>query len=230
MNISPSTIDTHRNNISTKIGLDKMRTILILIVIFISTPSLAQDEQPIKILKESVHKTINILKDPRYHGIAQRKVLQQKLEEIARQVFDFTKFSMLTLGSSRNNFNAQQREEFTDVFSRFLAKYYIGRLQEKYSDEKVIFLSQDIFNDSRALIKSNVLWHGLKIPVDIWMLKRNGTWKAYDVVVSGVSAVWNYRAQFDELLMKKSPAKIIELVKSRMDQEGEKDRKNVPTR
>jgi len=61
------------------------------------------------------------------------------------------------------------------------------------------------------------------------MLKRNGTWKAYNVVVSGVSAVWNYRTQFEELLLKKSPAQIIELVKSRMEQEGEKDKKNAPT-
>lgn len=205
------------------------KTILILIVMFISTPSLAQDDQPIKILQESVDKTISILKDPRYHGTAQRDVLQQKLGEIAQQVFDFTKFSMLALGSNRSNFNSQQRKEFTDVFSRFLAKYYISRLQEKYSDEKVIFLSQDIFANSRALIKTKVLWHDLKIPVDIWMLKRNGTWKAYNVVVSGVSAVSNYRAQFKKLLLKKSPVQIIELVKSRMEQEGEKDKKNAPT-
>ena len=205
------------------------KTILILIVMFISTPSLAQDEQPIKILQESIDKTISILKDPRYHGTAHRNVLQQKLGEIARQIFDFTKFAILALGSNRNNFNSQQRKEFTDVFSRFLAKYYLSRLQEKYSDEKVIFLSQDIFADSRALIKTKVLWHDLKIPVDIWMLKRNGTWKAYDVVVSGVSAVWNYQAQFEELLLKKSPDQIIELVKSRMEQEEEKDRKNSLT-
>ena len=90
-------------------------------------------------------------------------------------------------------------------------------------------MSQNIFTDSKALIKTRVLWHGLKIPVDVWVLKRNGTWKAYDVVVSGVSAVWNYRAQFKEILLKKSPAQVIYLVKSRLEQEEQKDRKNVPT-
>ena len=183
---------------------------------FISSPSLAQDDQPIKVLQESVDKTIRILKDPRYHGTAQGDVLQQKLWEIAQQIFDFTKFSMLALGSGRNNFNSQQKKEFADVFSRFLAKYYLSRLQKKYNDEKVIFLSQDVFDDSRALVKIKVLWHDLKIPVDIRMLRRNGTWKVYDVVISGISAVRNYRAQFEALQLKKSPDQIIELVKSRI--------------
>ena len=43
-----------------KIAMQK--TIIIFIVMFIATPSLAQDEQPIKILQESVDKTIRILK------------------------------------------------------------------------------------------------------------------------------------------------------------------------
>ena len=196
---------------------------IIFIIMFISTPSLAKDEQPIKILQESVDKTIRILKDPQYRGNTQRNMLQEKLGEIAQEIFDFTKFSMLALGSNRNNFNSQQRKEFTDVFSRFLAKYYLSKLQEKYSDERVIFLSQDIYADSKALIKTKVLWHDLKIPVDVWMLKGNGTWKAYNVVVGGVSAVRNYRAQFAELLLHKSPVQIIELVKSRLEQEEEKD-------
>ena len=129
------------------------KTIIILIVIFISPPSLAQDKQPIKILQESVDKTIRILKDPQYRGTDQKNTLQKKLEEIAQEIFDFTKFSMLALGSNWNKFNSLQRKEFTDVFSRFLAKYYLSRLQKKYSDEKVIFLSQDIFTDSNRQLK-----------------------------------------------------------------------------
>ena len=196
------------------------RTIFILIVVLTVLPSLARAEQPINILQKSVDETIRLLKDPQYQVDDQRTMQEQKLDEIARRIFDFPEFSMRVLGSSWNDFSPQERDTFTDVFSRFLSKYYIGELQKKYTDEKVIFLNQELLADSKALVKVKVLYNDLEIPVDVWMLKRSGKWKAYDVSAYGVSAMQNYRVQLWALSLNNSPGQIIELIRSRMEEEG----------
>ena len=202
------------------------KTTLILLTLLIGLPSLTRAEQPLKILEKNVDATIRILQNPRYRSIAQKGVQQQKLWDVARQVFDFSEISMQTLGPHRKDFSAREKKEFTEVFSEFLAKYYLRRLQEKYRDEKVIFLGQEFSTDSRASVNVKVLWNNLEIPVEIRMIKRGNTWKAYDVIVIGVSAVMNYRAQFMALLLEKTPAQIIELVKNRAEQEAEQEKKN----
>jgi phospholipid transport system substrate-binding protein len=51
------------------------------------------------------------------------------------------------------------------------------------------------------------------------MLKRNDTWKVYDIIVLGVSGVRNYRAQFQTILLEQSPAQVIGLIENRIKQE-----------
>jgi ABC-type transporter MlaC component len=55
-------------------------------------------------------------------------------------------------------------------------------------------------------------------PVEVRMLKHAGRWRAYDVSVIGFSAIAIYRAQFREIMRTHSPAQVIALVRSRMDE------------
>jgi phospholipid transport system substrate-binding protein len=162
---------------------------------------------------------IAILEDPQYQDITEKDRQQEILCEAAWEAFDFKEFSKRVLGSNWLSFTSSQRREFIDVFSAFLCKYYITRLQERYTDEKVIYLSQHPLANSRALVKVNVIWKGVEVPVEVRMLKRNDTWKVYDIIVLGVSSVRNYRAQFQTILLEQSPAQVIGLIENRIKQE-----------
>jgi phospholipid transport system substrate-binding protein len=48
------------------------------------------------------------------------------------------------------------------------------------------------------------------------VIKRKGQWKVYDIQFFGVSAVRNYRAQFNSLLRKETPDQVIERVRERI--------------
>jgi len=169
-----------------------------------------------EVLQRSINESITILKDPRYRGEAQKKLQRQKLCETAWQIVAFEKFSKLALASNWRNFTPRQRTEFIDVFGRFLCKYYLSKLQEKYRDERVIYLSQELLSDSRALVRVKVLWKNIEVPVEIRMLMHHGTWKAYDVIVLGVSAVMSYRQQFQAILRKDSPSQVIGRIQNRL--------------
>ncbi|MGD8253946.1 MAG: ABC transporter substrate-binding protein [Syntrophobacterales bacterium] len=195
------------------------KTFLLCVLIVLSTPSISHGEQPIDVLEKSINTGIAILEDPQYQDITEKDRQQETLCEAAWEAFDFKEFSKRVLGSNWLSFTSSQRRQFIDAFSEFLCKYYITRLQERYTDEKVIYLSQHPLANSRALVKVNVIWKGVEVPVEVRMLKRNDTWKVYDIIVLGVSGVRNYRAQFQTILLEQSPAQVIGLIENRIKQE-----------
>ena len=195
------------------------KSFFICVLVVLSTPSLSHGEQPIDVLQKSINMGIAILEDPQYQDITEKDRQQKILCETAWEAFDFKEFSKRVLGSNWRHFTSGQRRQFIDVFSEFLCKYYITRLQERYTGEKVIYLSQHPLADSRALVKVSVLWKGVEVPVEVRMLKRRDTWKVYDIIVLGVSGVRNYRAQFQTILLKQSATQVIGLIENRIKQE-----------
>jgi len=194
-----------------------MRNILIsCFLILIAIPVLADGDQPIEALQRGVEAGFRVLKNPEFSDADRKEAQQQKLRIILEQLFDFRVFSKKVLASNWKNFTPSQRNEFVRVFAEFLGKFYLGKLQEKYKDERLIYVGQELKSDTRALVHIKVVWKGKKIPVDLRMIKRRGVWKVYDIQFLGISAVRNYRAQFQSLLSKETPAQVIDRMKERI--------------
>ena len=187
-----------------------MRTILILcFVVLAESPSAAYGDGPIQALKKGVEEGLLVLQGPKLNDQKLKEAQQQKLRLILEQLFDFHEFSRRVLAANWEKFTPSQRETFVRVFTEFLGKFYMGKLQEKYKDERLIFESQEFKSPTRALVHIRVVWKGQKVPVDLLMVKRRGQWKVYDIQFMGISAVRNYRAQFKSLLSKETPDQVI---------------------
>ncbi len=202
-----------------------MRNILIVcLFILAAIPSLADGDQPLEALQKGVEEGLRILHDPKFKN-AELKDAQQQLGIILQQLFDFREFSRRVLASNWKNFTPRQQEEFVSVFTEFLSKFYLGKLQEKYKDETLIYVGQELKTPTRALVNVKVVWRGQKIPVNLRMIKRKGLWKIYDIQVLGISAVRNYRAQFQFILRKETPGQVIERLKIKTEQLEKKNKK-----
>ena len=198
------------------------KSLLFSLLILFAIPSLAHSEEPIEVLKRAVNLGIDLLKDPQYQLASKKKEQQELLCHMAAGVFDVKEFSRRVLASKWRSFSPEQRNEFVEVFSEFLCKYYITRLQKRYEDEKVIIVSQHFVGKLVALVRVNVLWKGLEVPVEVRMLARNSTWKIYDIIVFGISGMQNYRAQFQALFQNHTPSQVIERIRDRIKEEGRK--------
>jgi phospholipid transport system substrate-binding protein len=187
-------------------------------LILMAIPALADGEHPIEALQRGLEAGFRVLKDPEYSGADRKEAQQHQLRVILDQVFDFRVFSKKVLASNWKNFTPQQRKEFVRVFAEFLGRFYMGKLQEKYKDERLIYVGQEMKSDTRALVHVKVVWKGQKIPVDLRMIKRRGFWKVYDIEALGISAVRNYRAQFQSILRKETPGQVIERLKQKIEQ------------
>jgi phospholipid transport system substrate-binding protein len=206
----------HKQHAPLNLIKSMRRLIFVCFFIPMALPALADGDQPIEALRKGVETGLRILQDQKFKDADQKDAQQQKLRIIMEQLFDFREFSRQVLAANWKNFTPSQREEFIKVFAEFLGKFYMGKLQEKYKDETLIYVGQEMLSLTRALVNVQVVWKGQKIPVDLRMVKRKGAWKVYDIQLIGISAVRNYRAQFKALLGKETPARVIELMKEKI--------------
>lgn len=183
-----------------------------------SVTGAALADGPAEASRKSIVAAIHILSDPAYQPVELRPLQQERLFEVLTEWFDFTEFSKRALAEKWGLFTESERTQFIDAFSRFLGKYYLGELQKRYAGERVTVERQEIIGPTRARVIATVRWMDRPIPVEIRKLKTRGRWMAYDVSVFGLSAVQAYRAQLMHLLRSRSPAELIALVNSRMDE------------
>ena len=144
---------------------------------------------------------------------------QQKKKETIREIsdalFDFYALSRRTLGSNWKKFNADQRQEFIKLYRKLLESIYMDRLLQ-YQDEKVKFLKEISLGDTRAEVQSAIVAAGGDIPIHYKMYRKDGVWKTYDLIVENVSLVGNYRAQFNSLLSKNPPEKVLDVIREKV--------------
>jgi phospholipid transport system substrate-binding protein len=207
-----------RATLLLKPGECSLRAMVLLLAALLAAAAAAQGAQPGEALMQSIADGLHILKDP-YYQPAERKPLQQeKLRDVLYRDFDFTEFSRRVLADRWASFSTGERQEFVRVFARFLAEFYLSRLQQYYADETVSVREQAIVAPGKALVRAHVVWRRREFPVEIRLHDRDGSWKIYDLSALGISAVQVYRAQFQEILRTRSPAQVIELIKARLEE------------
>ena len=189
------------------------KALVAVVIILAGLSTFAYAKQPIDALQELIDQGTNILKDPIYKDTDQKEIQRQKLSEIANQTVDFKEFCRRALASDWLKFKPQQLDEFTELFSKFVTVFYLTMLQDKYNNEKVILIGQNLISYSKAVVRVKVLWKNIEVPVEIKMIKRGDSWKAYDIIILGISAVRFYGAQFQAVLRKETPAQIIDRLK-----------------
>jgi len=149
----------------------------------------------------------------------QDKSFIQNFSQVARFVdqtiyphTDFDKISELVLGKLWNSASSDEQNRFKHEFQTLLVRTY-SRAFVEFKDWTVRFLPLEMTNGSnKVVVKTEVLQPGLQpISVNYRMLLANGDWKAYDIMIEGVSLVTNYRSTFsNEVKTKGSLGAVIE--------------------
>lgn len=193
---------------------------LVAAVLALSVQAAEPEMAPIDVLKTHIEAGIAVLNDTRYADAAAHAAQRDELCAIANEMFDIYAFSRLVLAGNWRDFEQPQQAEFVQVFGDFLCRYYLSRLQARYSNEQVTFSRQRMTADNRALVSASVRWNDLDVPVEVRMAHREGRWRAYDIVVAGISAVLLYRTQFEAALLASSPAGVIADLRRRIEEQG----------
>ena len=191
------------------------KIIFISMLTLILIPTLNAGAQPLETLKVAVDQAMKILDDPQYKDEAQKETQRDEIWKVIRQVFDLQGIAQITLGRNWRRFNQAEKNEFTEVFGRFLGDTYVEKIQSAFSGQKVEYLGQEKITDTKAVVETKIVKDSREIPVDYRMHKVGADWRVYDVIIEGVSLVKNYRTQFNSFLMKQTPKDLIETIKKK---------------
>lgn len=194
-----------------------IKVILISFMLIALMNSFAYSAPPLGTLKESVERCIQLLRDVNYRDVAHKGNQREEIWALLREIFDFNEVAKEALGHDWRRFNPPQRTEFTNVFAEFLGNMFLGKLHGKYQNAKVIYSSEKMTSDSKAMVKTEILSGTTKTAVDYRMRKHDGGWRVYDVDIKGVSLLRSYRAQFKKILSKESPEHLIERLKEKIE-------------
>jgi len=110
---------------------------------------------------------------------------------------DFDRISALVLGKLWKAATPDERNRFKQEFQTLLVRTY-SRAFVEFKDWSIRYLPIEMENGaSKVIVKTEVLQPGLQpVAVNYRMLLSEGRWKAYDIMIEGVSLVTNYRTTF----------------------------------
>jgi phospholipid transport system substrate-binding protein len=130
---------------------------------------------------------------------------------------DFDRIAALVLGKIWKTAAVDERERFKHEFQTLLVRTY-SRAFVEFKEWSVRYLPLEMEKDAtKVIVKTQVLQPGIQpIAVDYRMALSQGEWKAYDIMIEGVSLVTNYRTTFtNEMQSKGSLSAIIDSLAKR---------------
>jgi phospholipid transport system substrate-binding protein len=185
----------------------------VLIIFILSIPVYAG--VPMTTVEANVNKVLGVLRDSKLKSPAAKEIKKDKLRVIYKDMFDEIEFSKRTLSRNWSKFSPAERVEFVNLFEQVLEKSYIDKILD-YSNEKVDFYKESMLSENQAEIQTKVVTASKEIPIYYRMILKDGKWKVYDVVVENVSLVQNYRTQFNDILVKDPPEKLLEILRKKV--------------
>ena len=150
----------------------------------------------VKRVSQDVLQTIK--SDPKIQSGDQARIREVMESKLAPN-FDFDRMTALAMGRNWREASPDQQKRLTMEFKTLLVRTYSGALTQ-YRDQTIDYkpLRADP-NAADVLVRTEVIRQGQPpVQIDSGMEKKDNAWKAYDVVVGGVSLVTNYRDEFSE--------------------------------
>ena len=174
------------------------------VALMATVPSFAQ-VAPDEMVKTAATAVTTVLKsDPAILGNPAK--LKELIENKLLPNFNFMRMTQLAMGRNWAKASPEQQAALTKEFQTLLVRTYSGALasfRNNTIDYKPLRMAA---GESDVTVKTVVNQaNGQGIPIDYSLEKASdGSWKAYDIVVAGVSLVTNYRDEFNAVIRDQS--------------------------
>ncbi len=131
--------------------------------------------------------------------------------------FDTEYSARLVLGQTWRTATEDQRKRFVAAFYHSLLRNYGAALVDFTADRFTVLPYRGDPGDTTATVRTEVTRAtGAKVPVNFSLRKTPDGWKAWDVVIEGISYVKSFRTDFASEIQQKGLDEVI----TRMETEG----------
>jgi len=187
----------------------------ILAVILFSVPVYAAT--PLETIKVNVNQVLEVLRDPALKGQAAKETKKERLRAVYYKMFDEMELSKRSLSRNWKKLTPEQQQEFVRLFHQILENTYADRILA-YKNEKISFDRESRVSPTQAEVFTRFFTSSAEIPINYRLTLVGGNWKVYDIVIENVSLVQNYRTQFNDILSKNPPEKLLDILRKKVKQ------------
>ena len=179
-------------------------------------------DTPIVLIKSAVDQAIKTLTDPYFQGEDKEEERRTLLRQILLPRFDFREMAKRSLGTHWLKRTREDKSEFVRLFTNFVEKVYLGRIESYNNGEKFIYSNERI-EGPNAEVRSKILTSkGEEFQINYKLHRIGKEWKIYDVVVENISLISNYRSQFNRIITKTSYDELVSMMRQKLSKITEK--------
>lgn len=178
-----------------------------------STAPASKSEDPGKLVKDAAEGMLKDLEADRESFRKDPSKVSALVEKHLLPNFDTNYSARLVLGRHWRSASEEQRKRFVDAFYQSLLKNYGSALVEFTSDRMKILPAQVDEKTGTATVRTEIKRsNGTRIPVNYTLRKTPDGWKAWDVVIEGISYVKSFREDFGAEIDQKGLDAVIERI------------------
>jgi len=179
--------------------------------------AVAATANPRDVVQAAVTRVVAVLQDDFSAAHLDRprsEMRRAELHRVANDLFDFDEMARRTLTRHWNGRTPEEKAEFVRLFTDVLERSYIGRI-EQFSGERILYTGERV-EGAFATVRSRIVTRrNAEIAVDYRLMLRDGRWRAYDVLLDGVSFVASYRSEFERIIQQSSYAGLVDKLRKR---------------
>lgn len=175
-----------------------MRLLFALCFSFFAAAVSAQDLAPDAQVKKITEEVIGVIKQDKDIREGNQKKINELVDAKVLPHFNFSHMTALAVSRNWSKASAEQQKSLTTEFRTLLVRTYSSALSS-YKDQQIeVKPLRAAAGDTDVKVRTQVKQPGGEpVSIDYSMEKTPSGWKVYDVLVSGVSLVTNYRETFN---------------------------------
>jgi phospholipid transport system substrate-binding protein len=166
---------------------------------------------PDEVIRQASSEIVAVLDTRRDELAANEDELYRVVDDILLPRFDRRYAGGLVMGKYWREATEEQRERFIMALYRSLLRTYAGSILDYNQDSLEVLPFEGDLSEGKAVVETRVtLDTGVVTPVNYRMRLSGDDWKAYDVIIEGISYVTNYRKQYASEFRAKGIDQVIE--------------------
>ena len=176
----------------------------------------AQSQTPELIVEQTSAELLEIINKDADRIRNDAEFVDSIVNQIVLPIIDLQSMGKLILGKHWKTASEQQRADFVEQFKLMLIRTYAKSVADFGDAEIVILPNEDQQQGKFYRVKTQVSLSGsAPLNVDYMFRQQKDTqWKAFDLIVDGLSMVKNFRSSFGREITETSLDELIERIKN----------------
>ena len=187
-----------------------------LLLLAFAAPLACAQEAPDALVKRIAEETLATIRADKELQAGNPAKVKELIEAKLVPHFDTARMTALAMGRNWRSASPEQQKELIEQFKTLLIRTYSNALTN-YRDNKMTYKPLRANpGDTDVTVHTDVTRPGqAPVQIDYSLEKTPEGWKAYDVIVAGVSLVTNYRDEFNDAVRSSGIDGLIKALKAK---------------